>query len=90
MVEDVSVDQIKHSNAFDLKLPERSIDTTLIIGLSAAVCLILSALVLTGSLSAFYNIPAILLVFLGTFLLLTKSRHAFKFVIAFLTRLVTF
>ena len=50
MVEDVSVDQIKHSNAFDLKLPERSIDTTLIIGLSAAICLILSALVLTGSL----------------------------------------
>ena len=66
MVEDVSVDQIKYSDAFDLKLPERSLDTTLIIGLSAAVCLILSALVLTGSLSAFYNIPAILLVFLGT------------------------
>ena len=57
MVEDVSVDQIKHSNAFDLKLPERSIDTTLIIGLSAAICLILSALVLTGSLHSTTYLP---------------------------------
>ena len=66
MVTDLSVDQIKYSDAFDLKLSKRRPDSTLIIGLSAAVCLIVTALVLTGSLSAFYNIPAILLVFLGT------------------------
>lgn len=67
MVTDLSIDQIKYSDAFGLKVPKRSLDSTLIIGLSAAVCLIVTALVLTGSLSAFYNIPAILLVFLGTF-----------------------
>ena len=67
MVTDLSVDQIKQSDPFDIKLPKRRLDPTLIIGLSAAVCLIVTALVLTGSLSAFYNIPAILLVFLGTF-----------------------
>lgn len=67
MVTNLSVDQIKYSDAFDLNLPKRRPDSTLIIGLSAAVCLIVTALVLTGSLSAFYNIPAILLVFLGTF-----------------------
>ena len=67
MVTDLSIDRIKYSDAFGLKVPKRSLDSTLIIGLSAAVCLIVTALVLTGSLSAFYNIPAILLVFLGTF-----------------------
>ena len=66
MVTDLSVDQIKYSDVFDLKLSKRRPDSTLIIGLSAAVCLIVTALVLTGTLSAFYNIPAILLVFLGT------------------------
>ena len=66
MATDLSVDQIKYSDAFDLKLSKRRPDSTLIIGLSAAVCLIVTALVLTGTLSAFYNIPAILLVFLGT------------------------
>ena len=66
MVTDLSVDQIKYSDAFDLKLSKRRPDSTLIVGLSAAVCLIVTALVLTGTLSAFYNIPAILLVFLGT------------------------
>ena len=67
MVTELSVDQIKQSDPFDIKLPKRRLDPTLIIGLSAAVCLMVTALVLTGSLSAFYNIPAILLVFLGTF-----------------------
>ena len=67
MATDLSIDQIKYSDAFALKLPKRSLDSTLIIGLIAATCLIVTALVLTGSLSAFYNIPAILLVFLGTF-----------------------
>ena len=67
MVTDLSVDQIKQSDSFEIKLPKRRLDPTLIVGLSAAVCLIVTALVLTGSLSAFYNIPAILLVFLGTF-----------------------
>ena len=66
MVTDLSVDQIKYSDVFDLKLSKRRPDSTLIIGLCAAVCLIVTALVLTGTLSAFYNIPAILLVFLGT------------------------
>ena len=66
MVTDLNVDQIKYSDVFDLKLSKRRPDSTLIIGLSAAVCLIVTALVLTGTLSAFYNIPAILLVFLGT------------------------
>ena len=66
MATDLNIDQIKHSDAFDLKLSKRRPDSTLIIGLSAAVCLIVTALVLTGTLSAFYNIPAILLVFLGT------------------------
>jgi len=63
---DLNIDQIKYSDVFDLKLSKRRPDSTLIIGLSAAVCLIVTALVLTGTLSAFYNIPAILLVFLGT------------------------
>ena len=66
MVTDLNIDQIKYSDVFDLKLSKRRPDSTLIIGLSAAVCLIVTALVLTGTLSAFYNIPAILLVFLGT------------------------
>ena len=66
MATDLNIDQIKHSDVFDLKLSKRRPDSTLIIGLSAAVCLIVTALVLTGTLSAFYNIPAILLVFLGT------------------------
>ena len=55
MVADLNVDQIKYSDAFDLKLSKRRPDSTLIIGLSAAVCLIVTALVLTGTLSAFYN-----------------------------------
>ena len=67
MATDLNIDQIKYSDVFDLKLSKRRPDSTLIIGLSAAVCLIVTALVLTGTLSAFYNIPAILLVFLGTF-----------------------
>ena len=66
MATDLNIDQIKYSDVFDLKLSKRRPDSTLIIGLSAAVCLIVTALVLTGTLSAFYNIPAILLVFLGT------------------------
>ena len=51
MVTDLSIDQIKYSDAFGLKVPKRSLDSTLIIGLSAAVCLIVTALVLTGSLA---------------------------------------
>ena len=76
MVTVLSVDQIKYSDAFDLKLPKRRPDSTLIIGLSAAVCLIVTALVLTGTLPAFYNIPAILLVFLGTFAVTMISYKA--------------
>tara|TARA_B100000029_G_scaffold96213_2_gene86355 strand:- start:2644 stop:3477 length:834 start_codon:yes stop_codon:yes gene_type:complete len=65
-INNLAVDQTSSSNPIKLRLPGRRLDATLIIGLSAGACLIVTALVLSGSLSAFYNIPAILLVFLGT------------------------
>ena len=65
-INNLAVDQTSSSNSIKLRLPGRRLDATLIIGLSAGACLIVTALVLSGSLSAFYNIPAILLVFLGT------------------------
>ena len=65
-INNLGVDQTSLSNPIKLRLPGRRLDATLIIGLSAGACLIVTALVLSGSLSAFYNIPAILLVFLGT------------------------
>ena len=50
----------------DLKSVQRRPDGALIIGLSSAILLIIIALVISGSLVAFYNVPAILIVFLGT------------------------
>lgn len=49
-----------------LKPVKRRPDGALIIGLSSAISLIIIALVISGSLVAFYNFPAILIVFLGT------------------------
>lgn len=51
----------------DIQPAGRGFDLSLLIGLLTAFGLVLAALIIGGSVTSFYNVPALLIVFLGTF-----------------------
>ena len=52
---------------FDVPASRRTVDVALILGLSIAFGLVVTALILGGSVGSFYNLPAVLIVLIGTF-----------------------
>ncbi|WP_323795960.1 motility protein A [Nisaea sp.] len=55
------------TRTFDVPASGRTVDIALILGLSVAFGLVVTALVIGGSVSSFYNLPAVLIVLVGTF-----------------------
>ena len=55
------------TRTFDVPASRRTIDVALILGLSVAFGLVVTALILGGSVGSFYNLPAVLIVLIGTF-----------------------
>lgn len=60
----------------DIRPAGRGFDASLLIGLLTAFGLVLTALMIGGSVTSFYNVPALLIVFIGTFAITMVSYSA--------------
>lgn len=59
--------------SYDVPPSGITVDGALLIGLSAAFLLVITAMLWSGSLAAFWNLPSVLIVFLGTLAVTTVS-----------------
>lgn len=62
-----------------IQIPQKKVDYSTILGLTAALSLIAAALIMGGSVGAFWNVPSILIVLLGTIAVTAVSYNAADF-----------